>query len=575
MKKIKIHYKLFLKIILVIGIFSRLWLIMGSNWYVNINSYFDSHLEINSAVNILAGNWMGAYDKFILCKNPSYPLFLALLSILHVPYALGLGLFIILTTFIFVKSIEPLLKNDTLKIFIFLLVLFNPVGFSHEAVYNYRNALVPWAILVTISCIIGIYLRKDEKIKKILPWSVTGMVFMGFFWLLREDSIWFLPFALVAFIITIAYWISKKVKIKKLLLNCLLAFMPIFGIISSELVVSTINYYAYGIFATNDRTKTASAEALGLLIKIDDGSDLDEDVWVSDKAIKLAKKVSPTFASLNLKAFENWPKYGDYSIWAFRDSLADSGYYKDAKSTEKVYKKIVKELKAGFANGKLKEKKAIQLSSTSGIYTVDEMLGVIPIGFASLKNHIGYTYNKLDLEKIENSTSEADIILYEKVLDIDLLRSDNELSEMNADNVLKLQNQNHMSKLYHNLFISKIIMSCYKWTGWLFFVLGMIGYVFLLTKVIKKDKKIKNKYEVLIIMTGLLLISYLNAYLVGLWGIGFNLNANNELFEAYTTVQFLTIQLFELLGLIYFIEFIKEKINYIKKCKGGHKNEKK
>lgn len=548
---------LILKTFLIIGIFVRLWLFIGSNWYIDLDSYFDSRLEINSAISILSGNWMGNYSKFILCKNPSYPLFLALLYILHLPYPIGLGIFVLFASFSFVKALEPLCKSKTLKIFIFLLILYNPVGFSHEAVYPYRNALVPWAILLVMSSIIAIYIRKDENYKKIIPWSFAGMISMGFFWLLREDSIWFLPFAVGAFILTCLHWLLKKEKIKKLLLSSLLAALPLCGIVVASVSISTINYYYYGIFTTNDRTKTYEAKVLGLLAKIDDGTDLNKDVWVSSDAIKLAKNASKTFATLELQPFDNWPKYGDYSIWALRDCLDDSGYYKDAKKTNQIYKKIAQELEQGFKVGKLKKKKSIQLSSTSGTYTIKEMLQVLPLGFESIKNHVTYKYAYVDLEKVVNDNNEG-VLLYEQVLGIDLLRTEN-LNKEETDEFLKSISKKKLSSLYINRTISRFIIGCYKYTGWVFFSIGCFGYIILLIKWFKEKKRWSKSIEIFIIMTGILLLCYVNAYLVGLWGIGFNLTANDSLFEAYTTAQYLILQIFELLGCISLINYIKAK----------------
>ena len=64
-----------------------------------------------------------------------------------------------------------------------------------------------------------------------------------------------------------------------------------------------------------------------------------------------------------------------------------------------------------------------------------------------------------------------------------------------------------------------------------------------------KKKKDKNS-DVLLIMTGLLLTIFLNSYLVGLWGVGFNLSADDGLFSSYTTAQTIMIALFEVLSII-------------------------
>lgn len=560
MNKIKKSYIYIYISILIIAIIGRLWLIAGSNWHVNIETYFDSHLELNSAINILSGKWMGPYSKFTLCKNPSFPIFLALSYFLHIPYAYALGLFIILTSFLFVKAIKPLINNKTLELIVFLLILYNPTGFTAIS-YHYRNAITPWAILLCISAILGIFIRKDSNIKQILPYSILGFFSLGFFWMLREDSIWFLPFVLGAFILTIGYWIIKKIKFKQLIAKLLLASFPILGIIFSILTVSTLNYVKYGIFIPNDRTSGEGAKALGLLIQIDDGSDLNNDYWVSNEALNLAKKVSPTFNSLNFQTFDNWPKIGDYSIWAFRDAMTDSGYFTNAKETQLIYKKIKEELQSAFKDGRLKRKNAIQLSSTSGIYSKEEIFKTTSILLPSLFTHVDYRYAKVTLESVANQKNEGDLIKYEKLLGIDILRNENELNNIGADVELRKLNQINLKYLYINKSLSNIIITFYQITGWIFFTLSIISFIHIIFKLIRHDKIISFKWEIFLMMLGLILSVFSNSYMVGLWGIGFNLDAHNELFAAYTDSQYILIQLFEIIGLVYIINIIKDKVS--------------
>lgn len=354
-KNIKKNNYIILALFIFVSFF-RVWLLYSNNWYINAETYYDSHLEINSVVNILAGNWMGSYNKFVLCKNPTYPIFLALLFILHIPYTYGIGLLMILSCLLFIKSIKPLVNNRLVLFFIYCFLLYNPV--CREVAYHYRNALQPWLILMTVSCIIGMYLRRNNnKLSELLPYSVIGMISMGAFWLLREDSIWFLPFALVAYLIGVISLVIDKEEKKKIIKFAILSFLPIFGIILSVNLISAINYKTYGIYATNDRMQTNTAKLLGRLILIDDGSSLENDQWVSSETIELAKEVSPTFASFDLHPFDQWSKKGDHSIWAIRDVLANSGYFVDAKETNKICGKVIKELDEGFKDGRLKRKR--------------------------------------------------------------------------------------------------------------------------------------------------------------------------------------------------------------------------
>ena len=546
--------KRLLVVVIVLSICFRLWLLASSNWRLIINSYYDSHLQINEAISLLKGHWLGAYNKYTLCKNISYPVFLFVLNILHLPYYIGMGLLISFSSALFVKAIKPICKNKTVQCIIFIFLIFNPVGFNQEALYHYRNSLIPWVVLIVISCITGIYLRKDKNVKELLPYGIIGMFFTGFYWLLREDSIWFLPFILMAFLMTIFSYIKSKDKVKIVIKKSIVSFMPMFGIILSVVVISTINYFVYGVFATNDRTSSYEAKVLGQLVLIDDGTDLDKDVWVSDKALKLASKASPSFSKLDLEAFNSWSKHGDYSIWALRDAASNVGYYKDGKTTNEMYKKIYLELKDGFKKGKLKRKKAIKLSDTSGVFSVKEFVKPIPIMFHSLYNHSIYSFDNVVDENIDTPNDVASIEKYELVLKINLLRSDDVLSKGNADFRRITLNNNLKRSLRINKMISNSIIFIYKITGLVLLVLSLIIYVINMFK----EKKEKNS-DILLIMTGLLLTIFLNSYLVGLWGVGFNLSADDGLFSSYTTAQTIMIGLFEVLSIILFLKQSKNK----------------
>lgn len=560
------HKNKIINAILVLFIFGRFWLMHSTNWYINFDTHFDSRLEVYSAIKMTNGRWLGDYDKYILCKNLSYPIFLATISQLHITYPVGFCSFICLACFLFTKSLKPVIKNDNLRKLIFLILLYNPVGLSFQAAYHYRNALLPWTILIIIACILAIYLRKNENLKTILPWSLTGMFFSGFYWNLREDSIWFLPFILAGFIATIIHFSISTKKLKPSLTFAIVAILPILGILLWNHVISEINYKHYGIYATNDRTQTYSAKVLGQLISIDDGSDLDKDVWVSSKTIELARKASPTIEKkLILSVFDAWPKEGDYSIWALRDSAFYNGYYSDAKSTNELFKKIYEELEEAFKSGKLKKKKGIQLSNTSGIYTAKEFGQTFPIAFDNFIKHIKYKEYKVNaLEPINGGNSESEFYLYENLLQIRLRRTEQQLDEIHADLNTKIQNDNVIKSLYHNMFFVNIITNCYNTLSPIFFALGILGLISIGIDIFKNKKYDSYRIEIFILLIGLLLICYLNSYLICLWATSFYLSTEDNLYIVYTTAQTLMLCCFEILGTIFLINYlktVKSKIN--------------
>ena len=545
--------------ILVLFIFGRFWLMHSTNWYINFDTYFDSRLEIYSAIKMINGRWLGDYDKYTLCKNLSYPIFLATINQLHISYPIGFCSFICLSCLLFTKSLKPIIKNNNLRKLIFIILLYNPVGLSYQAAYHYRNALIPWSVLIVIACIFAIYLRRKESLKAIFPWALTGMFFSGFFWNLREDSVWFLPFILAGFLSTIIHLSIDKKKLKPIASFTVIALLPILGIPIWNHVISKINYNHYGIYVTNDRTQSYSAKVLGQLISIDDNSDLDKDVWVSSETIKLAQKASPTIdKELVLSVFDGWPKEGDYSIWALRDSAFYNGYYTDAKSTNELFKKIYKELDEAFKNGTLKKKKGIQLSNTSGIYTAKEFYQTFPIAFGNFIKHLNYEEYKVNtLEPILGGNTEGEFNLYENLLQIRLRRTEQQLDELHADFTTKIQNDNVIKSLYHNMFFVNIITNCYNILSPVFFVLGILGLIVMCIDIFKHKQYDSYRIELFIFLIGLLLICYLNSYLICLWATNFYLSPKDDLYIAYSTAQTLILCCFEILGTLFLIKHFK------------------
>lgn len=564
----KNHKVVLINIFIGLLIFMRFWLMNSTNWYVDLDTFYDSRLEIGTAINMIAGRWAGEYTKYTLCKNLSYPIFIATVYKLHLTYPIGLCTLICFASFLFARSLKPVFKSDTLRKIIFIIILYNPVGLSYQAAYHYRNAITPWIVLIIISSILAIYLRRNENVKKLLLWALVGMFFVGFFWNLREDSIWFLPFILAGIIATtLHFWIDNKKNktIKSYICFVSIAILPILGIFIWNNAISFINYKHYGIYATNDRTQTYSAKVLGELIKIDDGTSMDEDYWVSSKAVALARDVSPTFAKLNVDVFESWPKHGDYSIWALRDSANDIGYYTDAKSTNEMYKKIYEELNQAFKEGKLKAKKGIQLSSTSGIYTGKEFVKAFQTGFLNFINHVMYKEYKIErLEEILHVSNDGEFNLYENTLGIRLRRTEQQLDEIHADLTTKIQNDNVIKSLYHNIFYVNIIVKIYNVLSPILFLLAIVGTIMIGIDIFKNKNYQNYNVELLIFLIGIILICYLNSYLVCLWATSFYFTLEDHLYIVYTTSQTLMLCCFEIIGTLVLLKKAYLKLRNLK-----------
>ncbi|MGM0169469.1 hypothetical protein IGI39_003785 [Enterococcus sp. AZ135] len=441
-KRIKLNPELVRKILIGVFIFAivfRCIIAVMMPIKVSMQAGYDDALSINQALNILDGKWLGTYNTGTLSKGLSFTFFLLVNHFSKIPYPLFLCLFNIGAAFAIVRALTPLIKNNYLSGLGFLFLIYSPATLTSDfSLRVYRNSLVFASVLFVLAGILGLYLRRRETIEKRIPWSLVLIVAFPFFWYLREDSIWIMPLYIVAtgctffgIIVTerlsgatLKEWVRnfwlmlKGTSKKKIISNLLLLMAPLLFTFGESLLISKMNQDHYGIFTTNDRTKTSFAKLTENLIRIDnsgyDSKSIAEDsgIWVSKKTFAEAQKVSPTFAKYHkgidwmLKESiwpDVWPVQnkelpGDMFVWGLREMFQREGLYKNGRANEEVFKKMNQELAEAFKSGELKQKKMFFVSKQSNGKKLEDMgkvfnyLGAGIIEATSYKSYqIGYS----------------------------------------------------------------------------------------------------------------------------------------------------------------------------------------
>jgi hypothetical protein len=192
---------------------------------------YDDRMLFENAYDLLSGVWLGSYDAYALAKGIGYPMFLVLAKKLCLPYSVLLALLQAVGAWLFVRALSVRWKNPYGQTLLYLLLLFSPISLTQLVTQRlYRMAIVPGMVLVVFSGMIGLTLRKELPLKKQLPWAVlTGMA-LAFFWQIREDSVWILPFIAVMTVWNVGYVIlalHKKRTGRQLLLQCFILLLPI------------------------------------------------------------------------------------------------------------------------------------------------------------------------------------------------------------------------------------------------------------------------------------------------------------------------------------------------------------
>lgn len=293
----------------------RLYLYYKATYSIDMTASYDDQLFIHYARNLVDGQWLGEYNAKTLSKGISYSLFLAFANKIQLPYSLLLGGFNILASVLITLSLKPIIKKNSTLFFIYVFFLFSPIGFTHEySTRIYRNAIVIPSVVIIVACLLAIYYRKYCATKTILPWFFLLSLIFPFYWYIREDSLWLLPFVLAALIISfvqillgvdfkptknVQKFLSQITFDQRKLIKLSLFFLPMISFIVTNQMIKHKNEEVYHLAVVNDRTSGEFAQLMKNLIRIDDGTNMNKEnskIWVSHEALNKALAVSPTFA---------------------------------------------------------------------------------------------------------------------------------------------------------------------------------------------------------------------------------------------------------------------------------------
>ena len=575
---------LFIIALFVISLY-RLKLLKESSWELILSTGYDDIMQMKNAVTMTAGDWLGgSYFYTSMAKNVGYPLFLAIGQWLNISYGFLYGAVIIFASLIFVKAISPIFSSRKLLLLIYVIILFAPI--NHEAFYRiYRNALVPWFFLLVLSCMIALFIRHKEKVSKQIPWSIGAMASIMYFWILREDSIWIFPFVFTASIMIIIVnlplvWRQRREFIHK----TLLALLPLSGIIAVSIIISAINYSHYGIWAMNDRTQTYAPKAMSLIYRIDDGRTKDKDVWASRESMRLAINESPTLrkigdrvlASYNLWAGgEELELKGDISQWSLRFAVEEEGYYHgNARKTNTFYKKVYEELTEAFRSGKLHKKPGIYLSSQTGAFHISDFLQSTYMALALSRKISNYCNTQVSGGYLRyQDFSETDLTFFENILNTDLPRTSNQLTNLDVnkkynDYDLNLTTFNNISQKNNEYILSNrkkaqkkenLIATIYQIFSYICLPLSFLGYYFLILDIVKQ-RNLQQSMTLFLIMTGAALSAFLNIFLVCLFSRWITTDLNSIIYGFYASAAYLLYTITMLIGTIAVAKKLRESI---------------
>ena len=362
--------RLFIFVLIAAGLI-KLWLVAGIEIVAMPRAGHDEGLYVTLANNILNGTWLGHYMPQTLIKVPFYSIFMAACYIISVPLPIAQELLYIGACLLLLRALRPAFTNLALLV-IYLPLLFCPITFGASAG---RDLLYTTLLLVVVACVFALILRCRERLRQVL-WWVWGLgLSVALLWNTREEGVTTLPFlGLAAVLIVIGNmgrtsWSDAR---RGMLQLGRLVWIPILLFTSVNLLVCSLNYAKYGLFATNEIQTRSFKRAFGTLC----GIDSDEKVrYVPLSVASLEKAYAVSPAAKELKTFMDaggpsagWKACGselvtaeyaneykgDWFKWALRGSVWWAGHCKSWRDANDYYNKLYLELTDAYATGKLK-----------------------------------------------------------------------------------------------------------------------------------------------------------------------------------------------------------------------------
>ncbi len=324
----------------------------------------DDGLMFSAAQSIMAGEWLGPYTAYTMTKTMGYALWLCLVHISGVPYLVANTLLWLVCCAFAVWALRPVIKGNLLFLIVFAALAFLPTSFAFFTLRVYRDAVFSSFCLLLFAGVLGLALRVNEK-KKRERWVLStgvGVGLVGIF-LLREDGMVLLPFAVcgLGFLLVYAFTSKEAVNKKQLIVQCLLPFLYV---LAGTLFFSLANWAQYGVLILNENTQGAFPKAYGAITAVAKAeSDFQPLVPVQNEVLDKLFEEVPSLAKLE-PALREGPAYNGYYNKEL-DAYEGSFYYglrlaaylegltPDAASGQAYWQDVYDEVEAAVAEGRL------------------------------------------------------------------------------------------------------------------------------------------------------------------------------------------------------------------------------
>lgn len=341
----------------------------------------DDELMFRAARSISAGQWLGDYDYLTLSKSMFFPVWLAFLNALHIPYLLGgVGLWCAAALFA-AFAFSPLWQKlpagpgRAVTLALFAALAYLPTSWASYTLRVYRDNIFPALCLLAFAGFSAAALRVLHTDRTPLwPWLLAGGLGLTAGYLNREDAgLFLLPFTALATLGMAGVAVRRRRWIR--LLVQLLPYALLAGGIG---IFCALNQAYYGVFTLSDFSGGAFADAMGAMSRVSTDA---EDPMLSVPADARQKLYA---AVPELECLSYWleedpqmindfrdPELEDYRAgsfyWAIRRAAQYEGIYDTAAGAEEYWQTVADKVNAACEDGTLPTRSGRRSGTTQPI----------------------------------------------------------------------------------------------------------------------------------------------------------------------------------------------------------------
>lgn len=324
----------------------------------------DDTLMYDTAVHITNGAWLGEYNWLTLSKYMLFPVWLAALHTLHIPYLLGGQILYAVACGVAVSAFAPIVRRNTARLMLLAFLLFNPMQTAAAVQLRvYRENITGALALLLFAGFAGAALRHRQSVRASLGYLLAGGIGLAGSFLNREDGAWYLVFCAAASVAVCVFILCNK-GIPQKARKCAAQLIP-YGVLGAAvLVFCTLNAVHYGRFILSDFTSVEFKDACGALMRVSDGVNKRDKVPVTKEALALLYEEIPEMRQIE-KALTSHSimndfgavDTGDYSAgafyWALRRAVYESGLADNARAAQSYYTALAESVNAACDSGAL------------------------------------------------------------------------------------------------------------------------------------------------------------------------------------------------------------------------------